>query len=96
MTPTPWTPHQYPHARRSDHVDVYKSEEKGQVCVADPYQWLEENTDETEAWTSTQEAFTRTYLDKNPDRAKLEKAIRENTDYAKVGSSVHLCTLFHC
>lgn len=88
MTPTPWTPNQYPPARRSDHVDVYKSEKQGEVRVTDPYQWLEEHTDETDAWTSAQDAFTRTYLDKNPDRAKLEKAIRENTDYEKVRSSV--------
>jgi prolyl oligopeptidase len=92
MTPTPWTPNQYPPARRSDHVDVYKSEKQGQVRVADPYQWLEEHTDETDAWTSAQDAFTRTYLDKNPDRLKLEKEIMANTDYEKVRSSVGVCT----
>ncbi|KAH0836753.1 prolyl oligopeptidase [Lanmaoa asiatica] len=83
MTSTPWTPNQYPPARRSDHVDVYKSEKQGQVRVADPYQWLEEPTDETDAWTSAQDAFTRSYIDKNHDRAKLEKEIRANTDYEK-------------
>lgn len=91
MTPTPWTPDQYPPARRSDHVDVYKSETQGQVRVADPYQWLEESTDETDAWTSAQDTFTRTYLDKNPDRARLEKEIRANTDYEKVRSIVATC-----
>lgn len=87
MTPTPWTPNQYPPARRSDHVDVYKSKQQGQVRVADPYQWLEEHSDETNAWTSAQDDFTRTYLHKNPDRAKLEKEIMANTDYEKVRSS---------
>lgn len=91
MAPTPWTPNQYPPARRSDHVDVYKSEKQGEVRVADPYQWLEEHTDETDVWTSAQDTFTRAYLDKNPDRAKLEKAIRENTNYEKVRSSMNVC-----
>jgi hypothetical protein len=84
MPPTPWTPNQYPDARRSDHVDIYKSEKHGEVRVADPYQWLEQNTEETDKWTSAQDAFTRTYLDKNPDRVKLEQEIRANTDYEKV------------
>ncbi|KAF8548935.1 hypothetical protein OG21DRAFT_1422158 [Imleria badia] len=86
MAPTPWTPNQYPPARRSDHVDVYESKKQGQVRVPDPYQWLEQNTDETDAWTSAQDAFTRAYLDKNPDRAKLEKEIRANTDYEKLSA----------
>ncbi|KAF9558232.1 prolyl oligopeptidase [Agrocybe pediades] len=83
MSRTPWTPNQYPATRRSDHVDVYKSTSRGEVRVPDPYQWLEENTEETDKWTSAQEAFTRSYLDKNPDLPKLEKAFRECTDYAK-------------
>jgi len=84
MLPTPWSPNEYPLARRSDQVDVYESEAKGQVRIPDPYQWLEQNTDETDKWTSAQEKFTRSYLDKNTDRQKLEDAFRSNTDYAKV------------
>ncbi|KAH7890841.1 prolyl oligopeptidase [Phlebopus sp. FC_14] len=84
MTPTSsWTPNQYPKARRSEHVDVYKSEKHGEVHVADPYQWLEEHTDETDKWTSAQDAFTKAHLDQNPDRIKLENEIRVNTDYEK-------------
>lgn len=63
MPPTPWVPNKYPLARRSDHVDEYKSESKGSVKVADPYQWLEKKTTETDEWTTTQENFTRAYLD---------------------------------
>jgi prolyl oligopeptidase len=81
---TPWIKGQYPPARRSSHVDVYKSESKVEVNVCDPYRWLEENSEETEQWTTAQEAYTRTYLDQNPDRKKLEDEIRKNTDYAKV------------
>lgn len=84
--PTPWVTNRYPSARRSDHVDVYKSETKGDVHVADPYQWLEANTEETENWTTAQEAFTREFLDKNPERQALEDEIRKNTDYAKAGN----------
>ncbi|KAI0637652.1 prolyl oligopeptidase [Trametes polyzona] len=81
--PTRWVPNRYPSARRSDHVDTYKSESKGEVRVHDPYQWLEHNTDETEQWTTAQEQFTRQYLDQNPERQDLENQIRENMDYAK-------------
>lgn len=84
MAPTPWIPKSYPPARRSDHVDTYKSAAKGEVRVADPYQWLEADTEETDKWTSVQEAFTRTHLDKNTDRQKLEDAFRASMDYAKV------------
>ncbi|KAH0586963.1 hypothetical protein H2248_005791 [Termitomyces sp. 'cryptogamus'] len=83
MTPTPWTPNSYPPTRRSDHVDLYKSAMKGEVRVSDPYQWLEEYSDETDKWTTSQETFTRTYLDKNSDRQRLEDVFRSNMDYAK-------------
>jgi hypothetical protein len=63
MSTTPWIPNMYPPARRSDHVDVYKSEAKGQVKVTDPYQWLEKNSAETNEWITAQEAFTRQYLE---------------------------------
>lgn len=82
--PTTWTPNRYPPARRSDHVDVYKSGKTGEVRVHDPYQWLEQNTDETEQWTTAQERYTRAYLDRNPERQDLETQIRKNMDYAKV------------
>ncbi|KAI0052627.1 prolyl oligopeptidase [Auriscalpium vulgare] len=80
---TSWKPNQYPPARRSDHVDVYESETKGKVQVHDPYQWLEHNTAETEGWVSAQEAYTRQFLDANPERLKLENEIRKSTDYER-------------
>lgn len=83
---TPWNPNAYPSSRRSDHVDVYKSEKQGEVRVPDPYNWLEDsNSSETEAWVEEQEAFTRRYLDQNPNREALEQSIRANTDFEKVG-----------
>ncbi|TFK74350.1 hypothetical protein BDN72DRAFT_759937 [Pluteus cervinus] len=88
MPRTTWAPNSYPSTRRSDHVDVYQSEAKGEVRVPDPYQWLEEYTDETDKWTSAQEIFTRSHLDKNPDRVRLEEAFRASTDYAKFSAPV--------
>ncbi|OCH85438.1 hypothetical protein OBBRIDRAFT_859242 [Obba rivulosa] len=81
--PTPWVPNRYPSARRSDHIDVYKSEAKGEVRVHDPYEWLQHDTEETDKWTSAQVDFTRDYLDQNPERQSLEDEIRKNTDYAR-------------
>ncbi|KAG6888631.1 hypothetical protein C0995_006875 [Termitomyces sp. Mi166 len=83
IAPTPWTPNTYPPTRRSDHVDIYKSALKGEVRVPDPYEWLEEYSDETDKWTTSQEIFTRAYLDKNSDRQRLEDVFRSNMDYAK-------------
>ena len=84
MSSTPWIPNDYPPARRSDHVDEYKSESKGIVKVPDPYQWLEKNSPETEEWTTAQDSFTMKYLHQNKDRKRLEDEIRSNTDFAKV------------
>ncbi|KAF9821009.1 hypothetical protein IEO21_00986 [Rhodonia placenta] len=80
---TQWIPNRYPQARRSDHVDVYKSETKGEVRVHDPYQWLEHNTEETERWVTAQEGFTRQYLDQNAENQSLEDEIRNNEKFAK-------------
>jgi hypothetical protein len=95
MSTVNWAPKTYPPARRSDHVDVYKSEAKGEVRVADPYNWLEDaDSAETDAWTTSQEQYTRSYIDQIAERGRLEKEIRTNTDYAKVGDthspSVHV------
>ena len=72
----------WPCARSVRHV--YKSESKGEVKVPDPYNWLEQNSEETDAWTTTQEKFTRKYLDQYSYRDKLEEEFRVNSDYAKV------------
>lgn len=94
MSTTQWIPNQYPNARRSDHLDIYKSATKGEVRVADPYQWLEEDTPETDKWTTAQEAFTRTYLDKNPDLKSLEDAFTNVNNYPKVLNFPLSCTAF--
>ncbi|KAF8622425.1 hypothetical protein AX15_007009 [Amanita polypyramis BW_CC] len=83
MPPAPWTPDHYPPTRRSDQVDVYQSASRGEVRVPDPYQWLEETSDEVNEWTTAQTAFAQAYLDKNTDRQKLEDKFRASKDYAK-------------
>jgi prolyl oligopeptidase len=79
----PWVPRPYPPARRAEHTEEYQSAARGAVRVPDPYVWLEESTPETAAWVDAQEAFARAHLDQLPDRARLEDAIRANTDYAR-------------
>jgi hypothetical protein len=81
-----WTPHCYPHTRRSDHVDVYRSAASVEVKVSDPYAWLEKDGEEQEKWLAAQEALARNFLDAHPDRIRLEKEIRASTDYEKVST----------
>jgi prolyl oligopeptidase len=69
-------------------VDVYESASRGKVAVPDPYQWLETDSNETDEWTSAQAAFTRDYLDRNPDHEQLRIAFRDCIDYPKVWNFV--------
>jgi prolyl oligopeptidase len=48
------------------------------IKVEDPYQWLEQDdAAEVKAWSDAQNARTRAYLDKLPDRAVVEKTLTE-------------------
>lgn len=87
LTTSSWIPHCYPPTRRSDHIDIYQSEVKGEVKVPDPYAWLEKDGEERERWLATQEALTRNFLDAHPQRVRLEEEIRASTDYEKVSFS---------
>ena len=84
MAPNAWIPNRYPQSRRSDHVDVYESKARGTVNVPDPYNWLEENSEETTRWVTEQEEYTREYLHSSPDWKRIEADIRSSIDYAKV------------
>ena len=79
-----WKPAQYPATRRSDDIGIYDSETKGKVSVHDPYRWLEQNTEETDQWTTAQGEYTRQFIDANPDLPRLEEEIRQSTDYERV------------
>jgi prolyl oligopeptidase len=62
------------------------SDEYHGTTVEDPYQWLEKDDDtEVKAWSDAQNQRTRDYLDKLPDRAKIEKQLTEW--YAKTSPS---------
>lgn len=90
MAPNAWIPNRYPQSRRSDHVDVYKSKTRGSVKVPDPYNWLEDNSEETARWVTEQEKYTREYLRSSPHWKRIETDIRNVTDYPKVRFIVHL------
>jgi len=77
------SPFKYPPARRSDHVDVYQSAKHGQVRVPDPYKWLENKSEETDAWIDAEDKLTKDYLNGFKDREKLATALREAYDFAK-------------
>ena len=84
VTASSWIPHRYPPTHRSDHIDIYGSEAKGEVKVPDPYAWLERDGEERQKWLASQEALARNFLDAHPDRVRLEEEIRASTDYEKV------------
>ncbi len=66
---------------KKPHSDEYHG-----VTVEDPYQWLENDEDpEVKTWSDAQSQRTRTYLDKSPDRAAIEKQLTEW--YAKTSPS---------
>ncbi|KDR68475.1 hypothetical protein GALMADRAFT_78538 [Galerina marginata CBS 339.88] len=83
MSSVTWAPGNYPSTRRSDHVDTYQSASKGEVPVPDPYQWLEESTDEVDKWTTAQADLAQSYLDQNADIQKLAEKFRASRNYAK-------------
>src|SRR5215813_6474722 len=56
------------------------------VTVEDPYQWLESDNDsQVKAWSDAQNQQTRKYLDNFPNRAAIEKQLKEW--YAKTSAS---------
>jgi hypothetical protein len=83
MAPNSWIPNRYPQSRCSDHVDIYKSKAKGSVKVPDPYNWLEQNSEETARWVTEQEKYTREYIRSSPDWGRVEADIRKVTDYSQ-------------
>src|ERR1700737_4293766 len=56
--------------------------------VQDDYQWLEKDDDpEVKAWSEAENQLTRGYIDKLPDREKIEKQLTEW--YAKTSPSYY-------
>jgi prolyl oligopeptidase len=70
----------YPPTRVSEAVDVLHG-----VRVADPYRWLEDGaSEEVQQWAQAQNAFTRAWLDRLPEREALRKRFRELYDIERV------------
>ncbi|MBR3471869.1 MAG: S9 family peptidase [Prevotella sp.] len=72
----------YPATRTDDTVDEYFGQK-----VPDPYRWLEDDrSEETARWVEAQNAVTTSYLNKLPQRAKLQRRLTEVSNYGKVGT----------
>ena len=73
----------YPESRIVDQVDRYHG-----VAVSDPYRWLEADVRDDEdvrAWVDAQSRFARNYLDKLPERERVEGVLRSLWDYERFG-----------
>lgn len=86
---TAWDPNQtkYPHVRRSDTVETFKSATRGEVKVADPYDWLHDpDSQETKQFVEDQGAFTRQYLDQYKDRERFAQELKKNWNFPRCES----------
>jgi len=71
-----------PETKASPAVDTVH----GQVIV-DPYRWLEQGEDpRVEQWTEQQNAYTRSWLDKIPEREAIQKRLEELMSIGYVGT----------
>ena len=72
----------YPTTRKVDQTDVYFGN-----SVSDPYRWLEDdNSAETKAWVTAQNALTFDYLAKIPFRAQTLERIKALANYPRYGA----------
>ena len=70
----------YPEAPHDNIVDTYVGEK-----VADPFRPLEDdNSEATAKWVKEENALTRSYLDKMPQRSQYLKRLKEVSNYEKV------------
>lgn len=69
----------YPPARKSDVQDDFHG-----TLVPDPYRWLEDpDSGETRAWVQAQNAITRSELDADPARPRLQERLRALWDFPR-------------
>ena len=70
---------EYPASKKTDSINTYFG-----TNVKDPYQWLEDDrSTETENWVTSQNAFTKNYLDQIPYRSKIKDRLTELWNYEK-------------
>lgn len=71
----------YPVTRKVDQTDTYHG-----VSVADPYRWLEDdNSAETKAWVTAQNAVSERFLSAMPQRLPTRKLYTELYNFEKYG-----------
>ena len=71
----------YPETKTTDQIDDYHG-----TRVTDPYRWLEDDaSEETKAWVEAQNAVTFDYLERIPERRKIEKRLTELWNYERHG-----------
>ncbi|MEZ6054973.1 MAG: S9 family peptidase, partial [Planctomycetaceae bacterium] len=71
-------------SKRIDHVDEYHGTQ-----VADPYRWLEDDvreSDEVSAWVEAENAYTNAYLERIPERSRINSRLTELWDFEKFGT----------
>jgi len=68
----------YPEARTVDQVDTFHG-----VDVADPYRWMEEDSDELKAWIEAQNKITLGWLRDGSDRRRIRARLKELWNYEK-------------
>jgi prolyl oligopeptidase len=73
---------EYPKPRKADQVDNYHG-----MNISDPYRWLENpDSDEARAWIEAENKLTFDFLEKIPERAKIEERLTKLWDYEKYGT----------
>ncbi len=73
---------QYPQTKKVDQKDIYA----GNVVVADPYRWLEQDVRESEDvrnWVEAENKVTSSYLQALPYRDAIKKRLTEANNYEK-------------
>jgi prolyl oligopeptidase len=69
----------YPKPRKADQVDDYHG-----TKVSDPYRWLENpDSDATRAWIEAENKLTFSFLEKIPERKKIEERLTKLWNYEK-------------
>src|SRR4051812_11894883 len=70
----------YPPAPAVEQSDTYHG-----TAVADPYRWLEEYSDQTNAWIAAENKLTFGYLESIPERGAIKERITQLWNYEKYG-----------
>jgi prolyl oligopeptidase len=75
----PDKPFDYPKPRKADQIDDYHG-----TKISDPYRWLENpDSDESRAWIEAENKLTFGFLEKIPQRAKIEERLTKLWNYEK-------------